>query len=923
MMQRDAGSRGGVAFDGSIPEQWPLVGRLDELYRALDLLEAAGSAGVAIHGPSGVGRSRFASELLALAVEGGRRSLRAVATSSSTAVSYGAFAHFFPDELVFPDDGGATIDPVRFLAQARNSVTGAGPVVLLVDDAHLLDALSLTLLQQLSGDPSVRIIVTVRSGEIEPDGLSVMWRSERIGRVDLAPLDLEAVNALLHVALGGPVDGRAALVLFVTSGGSPLLLREIVRTARDQGTLALVDDVWRVRGPLPSARRAVELASDRLSSLDAESRHLLELLVLVGRTPIELIDGVASAATVERLEAGGLIRVHAGEATGVGHTVTISRHALADAVRTEISPLRSRNILRAHAYAYERWSPGRPEDELRVAGWRLDAGIPAEPSELERMATLARKAEDFEGAIRFSEAAQHAGGTLRSAALWTDSLYELCRWEECEAVIAATINTAGSVHDRLRLVAIRGSNLLFGLMRGQDGLDVLHTALEEFDAGHPKWQVGLDAAALANVRNELVTRVALLQMYGGDPLAAIATLGPAPPAVPEGNDDDLTVRQALYARVLWALPSVPAIALSGRTGEAVALGLEALSEHLRLGGEVGSASIGTHLVTLGLALQEHGDFEQARSFCMLGYDTTVESGQLIGQIWLGANLARIGMVTGHPQTVLRWGREVLAATSAAGWLGLRQMTLHGMVIAHAQVGDLPAARRCLMEAEAIGGDFGFLFPERAIGGAYVAAADGRYDEARGELLMAAGRAAETGHLTIESWLRFEATRLGSVTEVGRLHELAEQSDSAIVHVRAAYAAAMIADDPKLLEAVGVTLETLECDLAASEMFALAAEALRATGLTRSASAMNLRAAAALARSEGARSFRVTRLDVVVPLTSREREIAGLAASGVASKEIAMRLDVSVRTVSNHLQNAYTKLGVSSRVDVAAALGITL
>ena len=52
--------------------------------------------------------------------------------------------------------------------------------------------------------------------------------------------------------------------------------------------------------------------------------------------------------------------------------------------------------------------------------------------------------------------------------------------------------------------------------------------------------------------------------------------------------------------------------------------------------------------------------------------------------------------------------------------------------------------------------------------------------------------------------------------------------------------------------------------------------------------------------------------MVVPLTPRERDIAAYAAQGQSSKEIAERLYLSVRTVNNHLQNVYSKLGVSGR-----------
>jgi DNA-binding CsgD family transcriptional regulator len=57
----------------------------------------------------------------------------------------------------------------------------------------------------------------------------------------------------------------------------------------------------------------------------------------------------------------------------------------------------------------------------------------------------------------------------------------------------------------------------------------------------------------------------------------------------------------------------------------------------------------------------------------------------------------------------------------------------------------------------------------------------------------------------------------------------------------------------------------------------------------------------------------------VDLTPRERAIALLAAAGSSSRELADRLVVSVRTVDNHQQSAYRKLGVSRRQDLARVL----
>ena len=45
----------------------------------------------------------------------------------------------------------------------------------------------------------------------------------------------------------------------------------------------------------------------------------------------------------------------------------------------------------------------------------------------------------------------------------------------------------------------------------------------------------------------------------------------------------------------------------------------------------------------------------------------------------------------------------------------------------------------------------------------------------------------------------------------------------------------------------------------------------------------------------------------------------MAAAGSSSREIAAKLVLSVRTVDNHLQNVYSKLGVTSRDELARHL----
>ena len=75
----------------------------------------------------------------------------------------------------------------------------------------------------------------------------------------------------------------------------------------------------------------------------------------------------------------------------------------------------------------------------------------------------------------------------------------------------------------------------------------------------------------------------------------------------------------------------------------------------------------------------------------------------------------------------------------------------------------------------------------------------------------------------------------------------------------------------------------------------------------------------LAECEGARPPTLLGGAEAAGLTPREREVALLAAAGSSSREIAAALVVSVRTVDNHLQSAYRKLGVTRRQDLPGAL----
>jgi DNA-binding CsgD family transcriptional regulator len=107
---------------------------------------------------------------------------------------------------------------------------------------------------------------------------------------------------------------------------------------------------------------------------------------------------------------------------------------------------------------------------------------------------------------------------------------------------------------------------------------------------------------------------------------------------------------------------------------------------------------------------------------------------------------------------------------------------------------------------------------------------------------------------------------------------------------------------------------------AAEASAASAIAWTHHGDPRKATAGTARATALTAQCEDARTPLLSTLATPSSrLTKRQQEIALMAAAGNSSKTISGHLTLSVRTVDNHLQHIYLKLGVRNRAELAKAL----
>ena len=338
---------------------------------------------------------------------------------------------------------------------------------MLVDDAHLLDHASATLLHRLVSESVAVAIVTVRSGEPAPDAVTALWKDQLCDRIELQSLSADEVARLTTEALGGVVDEAVPQRLWNVTRGNPLWLRELMSAALDDGTLVQRRDTWVWARTLRVAGALGDLLSARLASLDPADLDALALLTVAESLPLDGFVGLRGLDAAERLAREELI-----DATGEPPVVRVGHPLFGEIVRAQMTaPTRAR-LSRELALA-DPEPLGDPAADLQRMVWQLDGGVATDPDELLRACRFAQ-VNDLALATRLARAAVDAGGGVTAELRLADLLANGRRIEEAYAVLE-TIADDDDLDDRarIRVASLRATTLLWFLSRPADARRVI------------------------------------------------------------------------------------------------------------------------------------------------------------------------------------------------------------------------------------------------------------------------------------------------------------------------------------------------------------------------------------------------------------------------------------------------------------------
>jgi DNA-binding NarL/FixJ family response regulator len=868
------------------------VGREAELQLIRDAMRSG--VGIVLAGGPGVGKTRLATEALNSADPRRYVNLWVTATSETTSIPLGALAPLLPFEL------GVTGNPVTLLRAGTDALLercGSRSLVLGVDDAHLLDEISATLVHHLVQTRKAFVLISLLSRQSVPDPIRALWKNELAGRIEVDPPSLATVTEVLVAALDGQVDTATARRLWRTVRGNMALLRELVEAGVDSGALTEIAGVWRWDGPWVLTPRLIAAVCDRIGHLSRQEQDVLEILAYGEPIGADLLTRLVDRRAVEAVESRDLLSVrHDGRRV----EIRLGQPLYGEVMRAGCSPRRAAQWRRKLADAVESAGARRPGDWMSIATWRLDATGEVGSDVLVAAARSAFATLDLPLAERLAIAAlavPDAGARsamAASAVLWRVLLLSQ-RSTEAEEMLGELDQIPMSDAERADHAAGRAYHLFSGLRRVDEAFAVLSEARQAIDD--------------AGRQDEIDLLVCLFQVLKAAVRPATAGLAA------------LRARPRLSARAAAQLPAVQGMALlhQGRltdAQDALDLAKNALApwtEELPWIAEMRS------LYRCYAALFA-GRLAEAAQLAAEFHDHTIErEWDFALRLSCGAQ-AQVARLRGRVHAAARWAREGRRVHAYLPDAPFRNHVLAELACAEAlaghrtaAVGALQAAQRSPAVSEL------FLQPWVDLARPWVAVVTGDRGHAMDLAIEAARSAREREAPCFEAFALHDAVRLGAAEQaVDRLHELVDMVDSDLVRTFAEHAAAVVLDDPERLETVGAWFAGVGADLLSAETYVQAAHAYRRGGAAAGERWLRTRAALLLDGCEGARTPLVSGIQAP-QLTPRERDVARLAAAGLSNQDIAERLVLSPRTVGNHLHRVYTKIGIGERSSLAELL----
>ena len=857
---------------------WPILSRKTEYATIRSaLVEGTGSHGIVLVGDPGVGKTTLAR----LVTQSLPSSVRWVAgTESARSIPLGVFASLA--------GSAGSRDPVGVMAAARENILTEGYAVIGVDDAHLLDQLSATLLHQLALDGSVRIVATVRSGENVPDAITSLWKDGYVQRLHLTPFTKHECVGLIEQALGGRVEGLSSDLMWEASGGNALFVRHLVEGAQEAGTLRQVRGVWQLRGRTAVTSELAALLDGRIDRLPDKVLHLLRLLTFCEPLDLDMLTAMVGSDACDDAETRGLIRVVAEDR---GADVRFNHPLFGELIRRRLGTGAARRLRGELVRALRDQPLHAPGPRIRLAELTLDSD--AEP-DVNLLITAARDAIALTNITlgeRLARAAVCLGGGLRASEPLARSLLWQGKAAESEETLSVFDPETMNQLDLVRWGTARIANLQWSMGDAEGANKVLE--LLRSKVTHHGLQLLVDGEASASLLfgNQLDEAVAHAERVLADPDASAAA-----------------IEWAVFGGTL-------ALALMGRGNEVAAVAerghrienkVDGMLRYLTAFGEVRALALAGEF---GSAEKRSADIVRISSADQ--YLAWGMANVLIGTIELARGRC-LDTMSRMEQTV-----AALTAESAASWSFPARLLL---AQSYCALGRVEPGAKMVAELRTRFGQHVALFgPQLRIAESWLAAAEGNVSRAIELALDAARVAGESGQQAIEMLALHDAVRYGDRSCLSRLVEVANATGGRLATALAAHAAAVIDRDADAIYAAARQLEQIGALLSAADAAAQSAFAYEAAGDRRHASEASGTANRLASACGGLRTPALELASSSLPLTVREREIANLVAAGLSNRDIADRLTVSVRTVECHLYRACTKLDCTDRDQLAAVI----